>query len=86
MFHIPHRVLEIPGVEKHTVLELLLSQRSQYSGRDAWDDKESRRVWYLSQPKPLVLKRPPDGEPLFLEGSTEGILGWYQASRVQGFC
>lgn len=46
LFQIPQRVLEIPGVEKHVVLELLPSQRSQYSGgrgEDAWDDKEPWR-------------------------------------------
>lgn len=43
LFQKPQRVLEIPGVEKHVVLELLLSQRSQYSGGDVWDDKEPWR-------------------------------------------
>lgn len=32
-------------------------------------------VWYLTQPKPLVLKGPPGSESPLLEGSIEGILG-----------
>lgn len=32
-------------------------------------------VWYLTQPKPLVLKGPPDSDSPLLEGSIEGILG-----------
>lgn len=32
-------------------------------------------VWYLTQPKPFVLKGPPDSDSPLLEGSIEGILG-----------